>query len=208
MIRTSLVVQWLKNPPANAGDTGSIPGLAHEPTSCNYWACALHQEKPPQPGAHAPQWQSSPLSPQLEKAHHSNKDPAQPKINKLNDYKSLLDVILRFSAQGVLWAQDLVWLTSSEVWNAMIHNISWTWSSPLRSSDEKLKWLPIRSVLFLQGKLELALHTVSFFVPSAFSYRKLEFSQKSEKYYTQCIHFHALTPMTILLQSGVPLDPF
>ena len=25
--RASMVAQWLKNPPANAGDLGSIPGL-------------------------------------------------------------------------------------------------------------------------------------------------------------------------------------
>ena len=25
--RTSLVVQWLRIPPANAGDTGSVPGV-------------------------------------------------------------------------------------------------------------------------------------------------------------------------------------
>ena len=25
-VGTSLVAQWIKNPPANAGDTGSIPG--------------------------------------------------------------------------------------------------------------------------------------------------------------------------------------
>ena len=25
-VGTSLVVQWIKNPPANAGDTGSVPG--------------------------------------------------------------------------------------------------------------------------------------------------------------------------------------
>ena len=32
---TSLVAQWLRNPPANAGDTGSIPGpgRCHMPRS-------------------------------------------------------------------------------------------------------------------------------------------------------------------------------
>ena len=35
MVRTSLVAQWLKNPPANTGDMGSIPGLgrSHMPWS-------------------------------------------------------------------------------------------------------------------------------------------------------------------------------
>ena len=81
----------VKNPPANAGDTGSSSGAtkpvqhnywacALEPTSHNYWArvpqllkpvpraCAPQQEKPPQWEAHAPQ-QSSPRSLQLEEAH-------------------------------------------------------------------------------------------------------------------------------------------
>lgn len=66
---------------------------------------------------------------------------------------------------------------------------------------QEVKALPILSVLFIQGKL--AFHSVSFFVPSAFSYRKLGFSQKREKYYTQTIGFHGWKPMTILLQSGV-----
>ena len=35
---TSLGTQWLKNPPANAGDTGSIPcpGRSHVPVCRNY----------------------------------------------------------------------------------------------------------------------------------------------------------------------------
>ena len=37
------------------------------------------QEKPPQEEAHAPQIQSTPYSPQLEKSPCSNKDPVQPK---------------------------------------------------------------------------------------------------------------------------------
>ena len=44
-------------------------------------ARAPQQEKPPQWEACAPQ-QSGPRSPQLEKAHGSNKDPTRPKINK------------------------------------------------------------------------------------------------------------------------------
>lgn len=72
---------------------------------------------------------------------------------------------------------------------------------------QEVKALPILSVLFIQGKL--AFHSVSFSVPSAFSYRKLGFSQKREKYYTQTIYFHGWKPMTILLQSGVsPVSVF
>ena len=51
---TSLVVQWLriKNPPANVGDMGSIPGLSSNQAcvpqllkSAHSRACALQQEK-------------------------------------------------------------------------------------------------------------------------------------------------------------------
>ena len=69
-----------KNPPANAGDTGSSSGLgrsrmprsncAHtlEPASHNYWAHApraraLQQEKPPQWAARTPQWRVAPSHP-------------------------------------------------------------------------------------------------------------------------------------------------
>ena len=70
----------VKNLPANAGDTGLIPGvgrshmlLGNKPVHHNYKALvprahALPQEKPPQSGAHALQLQTSPHSPQLEKA--------------------------------------------------------------------------------------------------------------------------------------------
>ena len=46
-----------KNPPANAGDTGSILDLG---------------------GSYMP-WRSSPYSPQLKKSSHSSQDPAEPK---------------------------------------------------------------------------------------------------------------------------------
>ena len=89
-----------KNLPANAGDTGSIPGqedstccratksMYHNfwacplaPGNCNYrslhaWACVLQREKSPQGGAHEPHprnWKSP---------GQSNKDPMQPKINQ------------------------------------------------------------------------------------------------------------------------------
>ena len=67
-------------------------GGAPEPKDHSFWAhvqqllkpaCpgvhTLQQEEPPQE-APAPQLETSPCSPQLEKAH-SNKDPAQPKLN-------------------------------------------------------------------------------------------------------------------------------
>ena len=44
--------------------------------------CALQSEKPLQLEACGPQQQGSPRLPQLEKTACSNKDPAQPKINK------------------------------------------------------------------------------------------------------------------------------
>ena len=65
----------VKNPPANARVMGSIPGLGKSPgvgegnlpqqsclgNSMDKGARALHQEKPPQQGARAPQLQGSPL---------------------------------------------------------------------------------------------------------------------------------------------------
>ena len=88
----------VKGLPANAGDTGSIPDpggsymaqsdwtCALEPPSLNCWvhgpqllklsgprACVLQLEK-------TPQWEA--LALQLEKSPCSNKDQAQPKINK------------------------------------------------------------------------------------------------------------------------------
>ena len=54
----------------------SIPGLersyvtqGNEAHVWQYWACDLQQEEPPQWDAHAPQLESNPCSPQLEKAH-------------------------------------------------------------------------------------------------------------------------------------------
>ena len=96
---------WLrvKNLPANAGDTGSIPGLedptchgAAKPVHHNCWACALEPGscnywRPCVPGA--PQWkklseeagtwlpESSSCSSQLEKSPRSNKDPVQSEKN-------------------------------------------------------------------------------------------------------------------------------
>ena len=91
----------VKNPPADAGDTGSIAGLgrphlpwdnsAHAPQPLSLcsgaqevqllspqaataeaqapWILCPRQEKPPQGEAHEPQAESSPHSPQPEKAH-------------------------------------------------------------------------------------------------------------------------------------------
>ena len=97
----------VKNPPANAGNTGSSPGpgrshmprsnqarapqllsLCSRAVSHNYWArapraCALQQEKPPQWEARAPQ-QSSPRSPQLEKARVQQRRPNAAKNKLIN----------------------------------------------------------------------------------------------------------------------------
>ena len=102
----------VKNLPANAGDTGSIPGpgrlhmlqsnsarapllsLCSRPWSCNYCThvlqllkptyprAMLSDKRPPQWGALAPQLESSSHLPQIEKSPHGDKDPVQPKINK------------------------------------------------------------------------------------------------------------------------------
>ena len=103
----------VKNLPANARDLGSIPDpggcyrsqsswarapqllslcsraqehqntAAHMPT-----ARALQQEEPPQWEARAPQLERSPHSPQLDKSLCDNKDPVQPKINKIMKKKT------------------------------------------------------------------------------------------------------------------------
>ena len=95
----------VKNPPASAGDVGSIPGLGrlHMPIellklSSRAWelqlltphaattepACpgarAPQQERPQQWEAFVPQLESSSNLLQLEKGLHSNEDPEQPKI--------------------------------------------------------------------------------------------------------------------------------
>ena len=53
----------VKNPPANAGDLGSIPGPGRspilqgsKPICHNYWACDLQQEKSVQWEARTVQW--------------------------------------------------------------------------------------------------------------------------------------------------------
>ena len=93
----------VKSLPTSAGDTSLIPYLgrshilrsnwAHAPQLWNLCsraqepqvlkavrpiACAQQHEKPPQWEAHAPQLETSPCSPQLEKSLHNSKDP---KIN-------------------------------------------------------------------------------------------------------------------------------
>ena len=39
--QASLVAQWVKNPPANAGDVGSIPGLERSPGDGNAIHCSI-----------------------------------------------------------------------------------------------------------------------------------------------------------------------
>ena len=82
---------------ANAGDPGSVPGLggclgaATEPVHRSLGATAteamspepmLRNETPLQGAACAPQLQMTSCSLQLGKSRRSNRDPAQPKINK------------------------------------------------------------------------------------------------------------------------------
>ena len=45
----SLVVQWYKNPPCNAGDTGSIPGPGRYHMLRSNEACVLQLLSPPEP---------------------------------------------------------------------------------------------------------------------------------------------------------------
>ena len=92
----------VKNPPANAGNTGLSPGLgrSHMPRSnqarapqllslCSRarelrlspWACVPQQEKPQQREACAPQWRVAPARCNWRKPARSNEDPTQLKIN-------------------------------------------------------------------------------------------------------------------------------
>ena len=78
----------VKNPPANAGDTGSIPGpgrshlhSATTPRGQATEAPALPPGKPPHHNSRV-----KPCSLQLGKSQNGNKGPAQPKI-KLNQIK-------------------------------------------------------------------------------------------------------------------------
>ena len=99
---SSTTIKWdfpggpmVKNPPANVGGTGLIPGPGRFPDveeqlspyattteACLPRAYALQKEKSLQWKAHTLQWRVASLSPQLEKDAHSNEDPAQLKINK------------------------------------------------------------------------------------------------------------------------------
>ena len=80
----------VENPPANAGDTGSSPGLggshmpqsnwAREPQllSLRDWSlCSATREAAIVRGPHTAM-KSGPRSPQLEKPSHRNEDPTQP----------------------------------------------------------------------------------------------------------------------------------
>ena len=82
----------VKSSPANAGDTGSVPGLG---TSISLWAakpvcpgaCARQQEKPPQREACAPQLGSSPRSPQQEQTLPSKEAQSSQKVKNLKGLK-------------------------------------------------------------------------------------------------------------------------
>ena len=100
---TSLEVQWTRIPPTNAGYMGWIPaqGRLHateklslcatttEPTCHNYWSLlakspgSTTREATTERNAHSTA-KNRPHPWQLEKSLCSNKDPAQPKVNKLN----------------------------------------------------------------------------------------------------------------------------
>ena len=65
----------VKNPPANAGDTGSIPGRGRSQLLWDNCACAPQILMPECPGVHAPPWTREATTmrtpqPQLEKSSH------------------------------------------------------------------------------------------------------------------------------------------
>ena len=71
-----------KNPPANAGDTGSVPGLGRS-HAVEQLTCVLKPLKP----MHQEPMLCSKSSHHREKPEHHNKDPKQPKINALKIIK-------------------------------------------------------------------------------------------------------------------------
>ena len=80
----------VKSPPANAGDTGSIPSLGrfHLPripcattTELVHFRAYGPREKPPQSEAHVPRRESRPRLPEREKARTAVK--TQQSLNKL-----------------------------------------------------------------------------------------------------------------------------
>ena len=84
----------VENPPANAGDTGSSPGpgrshmlLSNEARAPQLLSLRSRARAPQQEAtamrSPCTTTKSSPHSPQLEKASHSNEDLMQPKIKKL-----------------------------------------------------------------------------------------------------------------------------
>ena len=83
----------IKNPPADAGDMDSIPGLGTKipdageqltlsTTTEAHASRAPQEEKPLQWEAHAPQWRVLPTLHNQKRPVYSNEDPVQPKINK------------------------------------------------------------------------------------------------------------------------------
>ena len=97
---------------------------ATKPVCHNYWACALElashnywartprarapqQEKPRQWEACAPQWRVAPALHNWRKPAHSNKDPMQPKVNKLKKKKPNGG-----DSPSTILSQELGWGTS------------------------------------------------------------------------------------------------
>ena len=105
----------VKNLPANAGDTGSVPGLGRSHLPRGSSACAPQLLKPVHPTARAPQekplqWEathtskSRPRSLQLEKSPCNNNDTAQTKLNKKNSLKKFCTTkrVLRILSAGCI----------------------------------------------------------------------------------------------------------
>ena len=87
----------IKNKPASAVDTGLILrlGRSHRPQgnkarapqqlSPHTWEPVLHNEKPLQQEACAPQLEINPTYCNYRKSAHSNEDPTQPKVKQINN---------------------------------------------------------------------------------------------------------------------------
>ena len=135
----------IKNPPANAEDTDSTPGLGRshmtggtKPEGHNCWAhgpraCALQQEKSPQWEAWALQLERSPCSAQLEKAHREQwrLSTAKTKLKKKKEWTRLR--VGLSERDSSLWGSDKTAQASAGLMHGVRASCSrsgriWTWS--------------------------------------------------------------------------------
>ena len=143
----------VENLPANAGDTGSSPGLVWEDPTCrraagpvsrNYWACASgacapQRERPRQWEARTPRWRVAPARRNWRKPSHRNEDPTQTKINKFIKKKKDSKYI------GCL----PLWLCGWQMWLAAVAQHHESIVSPGKDQNSKFKvWFLLNAYSF------------------------------------------------------------